>query len=169
MHSTSTLIQRAYPFRTLLSWLALVASWVLLFYTLVIMTWAWNAYDAVPPQQIPQSGWEHTLYQMLVVANIRSWLILGLGLLSVVWVGVLYARVHSQPLLALRVVQRVAVINMVFVLAIALLGGLVAVLPLHLAPPPSYGYALKHIIKDVLVLGLWAGWWLRLQPRSLHS
>jgi hypothetical protein len=162
-----SLSQPSSPLGKILIWLGLIASGVLFFGALIGALWGLNPYDAVRPQLIPQSGWEYDLYNFFVLSDARSWILFTLPLLGILWFAWLYAQNRQSPVTTTALIRRFTIANVVCVVAMGVLGMIVAFLPLHLAPPPGYGYALKFIVKDGVVLAGWGLYLARLKNVAL--
>jgi hypothetical protein len=131
-----------------------------------------NPYDAVPPQRIPQTGWDAILYHALLVSHGRQWLVGAILAVSLAWCAWVYYQVRRDPAAKVNFLRRLIITNVGFVV-IAHLGSIVvAFLPLQIAPPPGYGFAMKWLIPYGMALVGWGFLLVRLrqgQGGTAHS
>ncbi len=136
-----------------ISLLVLLLTWGVAFWMVGIATWGLTPYDTVPLAQRPPLGtWERGLndfFQPPVGSNLPGIFIVGA---SAVLLAVALRHVSSLPSQRAKLVLGFAASN--FIVAVAMFAStfVVADLPLHLTPYPGYGWTIKFLIPQILLL-----------------
>lgn len=127
----------------------LTLSWIVLFLGIRLASWDLMPYEAIPLEKRPSIGWERTLNDFLEQSPTLPLMSGGLTLLSVL----LFRYGWMKPQVnKVNLIKTFGLSNVLSVVLLVLAIPLVAFLPVPFTPP-GYGFALKFILKDVLILG----------------
>lgn len=165
MNTIAMQTHRAPPRGAWLRWGGLAASWLLLLGVVRVALWDFIPLEAVPPHLHPL-GWQRDLHDFITYSGVSTWLPLVIVAGSIALFAWGYRRARHDPQAAGRLIQHFTLASALAVIALQAGTVIVAFLPLHLAPPPSYGYAIKFMVKDIVVLAL-LGWYQSVAAR--HS
>jgi hypothetical protein len=153
-NGSSQIFSSSSNFSRALAWVGLMLSWLFLFLGITMSSWDFIPYEAIPPEKRPAMGWERTLNDFLEQSSVLPIVSGGLVVLSILlfrqgWVN---PRMKNQKEKE-SLIGMFALSNLICVVLLVVLIPIVAFLPLQLTPPPGYGYTIKFILKDVLLIG----------------
>lgn len=135
--------------------LLLVFSWLVLFWLVEFDTDLLAPYDTTPLANRPPWGtWQRDLsdfFQDPPGSVIPALLIVGI---SIVLLVIALGRTPGSFNVRIRLLLSFALSNLVIVAAMFFSGFVVADLPLEIAPYPGYGWTLKFLVPDILLLAL---------------
>lgn len=133
--------------------LVLLLSWAGLLWVGEIISWSLAPYDTTPLELRPVRGaWERDVsdfFQAPPGSTLVGVLIVGL---SVVLCAVAMRRVSSSPGVRARLMTGFAFSNLIIGSAVFLSVFVVGMLPLEAAPYPGYGWTIKFLVPEMLLL-----------------
>ena len=137
--------------------LVLVFSWLVLFWLVEFETELLAPYDTTPLENRPPRGtWQRDLsdfFQVPPGSVIPASLIVGISMVLLV-IALGRAPAPGSFNLRIHLLLSFALSNLVIAAAMFFSGFVVADLPLEIAPYPGYGWTLKFLAPDILLLAL---------------
>ena len=141
----------------ILSWLGL--SWVG-----EVVSWSLAPYDTTPPElRPPQGTWQRDLsdaFQYSVGNKMLAALLVGLNLALFL---LALRRMPKSPGEWIRLMIGFALANLAVAIGVTASVSVMGSLPVEPAPYPGYGWTVKFLIPELVLLGLW----IMLQARSI--
>lgn len=133
----------------------LVFSWLALFWLVELDTDLLAPYDTTPLDHRPPRGtWQRDLsdfFQVPPGSVIPASLSIGISMVLLI---ITLGRTPGQFNVRIRLLLSFALSNLVIVAAMFFSGFVVADLALELAPYPGYGWTLKFLVPDILLVAL---------------
>lgn len=155
--STPTLVLSIAVVVFVLSWLGL--SWVG-----EVVSWSLAPYDTTPLElRPPQGTWQRDLsdtFQYSVGNKMLAVILVGLDLALFL---LALRRMPKSPGEWIRLMIGFALTNLAVAIGVTASVFVMGSLPVELAPYPGYGWAVKFLIPELALLGLW----IMLQARSI--
>lgn len=141
---------------TMTTALILVFSWVVLFWIgHEPIVWSLTPYDTTPIAKRPPVGtWPRDLNDFFLTSSGKTMPATLITGVSVALFAVALRRLPQSTLARVQLMLLFALSNVAVITALFLSGFIVGSLPLELTPYPGYGWTVKFLIPEVLLLAL---------------
>jgi hypothetical protein len=139
--------------RTVMALALLGCSYLMLFLMAVLSSWYFAPYSDLPPQLMPPPGaWQRTIND-LFSGPLGSWtlpiVVVGTSMI-LLWRA--FKNCGNDPDARFRLAVKFGLLNVVGSSAILLGLPVMGSLPIELAPAPGFGFTLKFIVWDLLII-----------------
>jgi len=149
--------------------LALVLSWLGLAWVGEMMAWSLAPYDTTPlDRRPPQGTWQRDVsdfFQYSVGSKMLAVILVGLSL--ALFLLALRKMPNSSGGRA-RLLMGFALSNFALAASVSVSGFLMAGLSVELTPYPGYGWTVKFLVPEVVLVGLWIMLLARTIPRRIR-